>query len=88
MEFPEIVLVRQDNDPDLLKNILWTSVDPNQEQFMNSNNKFDVRPPLCLLTSQRKVQVCAFPDRRSVFKLLGSVLKPDAKWSWQCANLQ
>ena len=81
IEFLEIMLVRQDNDPDLLKNILWMSDDPNQEHFMNRSSKFDIRSPLCLLTSPRKVRVCAFPDRRSVCKLLGPVLKLDAKWS-------
>jgi len=88
MELPETVLVRQNNDPDLLKNILWMSVDPNQEQFMNCNNKLDIRSPLCRLTSQRKVRLCAFPGLRSVCKLLGPELKPDAKWSRQCASLQ
>ena len=88
MEFSEIMVARQNNDPDLLKNILWMSVDLNQEHFMNCNSKFEIRSPLYLLTCQGKVSSLCLPDCRSVCKLLGHVLKSDGKWSWQCVKIQ
>jgi hypothetical protein len=42
MEFSEIMLVWQGDNPNLLKNILGMYSDENQEDLMNGNNRFKI----------------------------------------------
>jgi hypothetical protein len=73
MEFSEIMLQWQDDNPNLLGDVLWVSANQNQEPL--TTNGYEIFLPLFFLNSRGKVSSLCLPACRSVCYIAGACVE-------------